>query len=1014
MISKPIPAEDYARHLTPAELLEQVRILSAARQVVVGVAQVDALESHVAEHGHARAEALIREVALFLRRNLRGTDAIALDGSDILLLVDGPAAMTTPLTERLVGSVRSHHFASMPLRGQRVTVSMGVAVTAAGHLPVEAVLEAAREARATSGADSARVANTPRVTRLELTRFMGRGEQLAQLSHYLDDMVRGMSRVVAITCERGNGASTLARALGPEVRVRGASLVSGIARAHHVSSPYALWGEVLRGVRRLPVKSTRHWRELSTLDPSLERPAGEGLGGGSKMRLLEELADFLRLAAQQRPLLLHLDNLQQADDASWSALEYLVTQLESERIMFVLSMEQERGAELPERWVQIASRPRHHEIRLSHLTRDDVKRWLEAALRTSELGRDLLAHVYRQTEGNPLLVQQLLRDLQESGQLVLSDDVWRWTSVAKMPTQLTLAQLVARRLERLTEQERLVLETAAIFGRESSEEALLGSMTSELSNGVLESLVSRGWLSPTFEREHPSYVVSHDAISAAVSGQMPVERRMRAHQRAAEILSRSERHSSAEIASHYELSGDRERAHHFALLAADEAIALHESRAVAEILTTAARTAPTEEALAGVRVRMATLAEMAGQYEEAESLCDEALAYYSEHGDVVQALRVKRTRALVRMQRGQAASDTLEALFALEREAETEHADMERAAILLLISQTHWRLGDLRSAQRVAAECVEIAERGNDAILTADSCNRLAVTIQLEDPKRARDLFNRSLAIATAAGDAFRRVRCLNNIGVLELISNNWNEARRILESASEQARTAGLIEPWGRAELNLGVLAGRIGDHEGAGRALMEALRLTSMVQNSEEQLYATYNLAHLEREREHFREAADTYELVTELADRIGQVEVQAGAIAGYGLSRFIMGDTSAASAALLRATPMTERLVEWFQGRELFEALRIHLAMADGDADGAAELFRSALMAASPTDVYGAAWLTAEFGAELRSRLPAGVEAAVLEYASRPEVLGNPRMRERLAVLKVDSNSAIDRSG
>jgi tetratricopeptide (TPR) repeat protein len=176
-------------------------------------------------------------------------------------------------------------------------------------------------------------------------------------------------------------------------------------------------------------------------------------------------------------------------------------------------------------------------------------------------------------------------------------------------------------------------------------------------------------------------------------------------------------------------------------------------------------------------------------------------------------------------------------------------------------------------------------------------------------------------------------------------------------------------------------------------------------MVQNSEEQLYATYNLAHLERERERLREAADTYSLVTELAERIGQVEVQAGALAGLGLCKLLSGDVDAARESFQRAAPMMERLLEWFQGRELMEALEIHLLLSDNRITEAAELFERAIAAARPSDVYGAAWLTAEFGETFRDQLPLEIEAAVRDYARRPEVLGNPRMRERLTALKFD---------
>ena len=66
----------------------------------------------------------------------------------------------------------------------------------------------------------------------------------------------------------------------------------------------------------------------------------------------------------------------------------------------------------------------------------------------------------------------------------------------------------------------------------------------------------------------------------------------------------------------------------------------------------------------------------------------------------------------------------------------------------------------------------------------------------------------------------------------------------------------------------------------------------------------------------------------------------------------------------------------------------------------------MFALALASAGPSDVYGAAWLTAEFAATFRRNLPAEVEAAVQDYARRPEVMANPRMRERLGALKFDS--------
>ena len=624
-------------------------------------------------------------------------------------------------------------------------------------------------------------------------------------------------------------------------------------------------------------------------------------------------------------------------------------------------------------------------------------------MRTGDLARDLLAYAYRHSEGNPLVLTHLLRDLEESGHVVAHDGEWQWSPVTELPSPTTLDDLLARRFARLPASARAVLEAAAAIGRECDEFLLFESAggASDVRQ-ELDLLLKRGLLVPTFDRIRGGYAMAHDEIARVARARLAPERRVELHGRIAHTLASQERHSSAEIARHFELANLRKEAHTHALRAADTALAMYETGAAASLLAAAERNAPDAAALAQVRVRMAALAEVAGRYEDAEALCDQALAWYATQGDQVQALGLKRTRALVRMKRGLAARETLTELLALESEASAANQDMERAAVLLLIAQMHWRLGNLMAAQRTAEEAVVIAERGDDVLLLADACNRLAVTVQFENPSRARDLFVHALDIATSLGDAFRRVRALNNIGVLEMFCNNTDEAWRVLTIAVEQARTAGIIESWGRAELNLGVLAGRLGNYEGALRAFSEALRLMAIVQNSEEQLYATYNLADLQRDHDRLREAADSYSLVVDLAERIDQVPLQACAYGGFGLCQFELDDVAGARAALDKGVTLSEGLGDWFPGRELIYALGLRLLISDGKLDEAVALLQFAIDAARDTDISGAAWLIAEFGLALRPHAPEMVQAAVNRYALHREVLSTPKMKKRFDVL------------
>ena len=1017
MISPTLLADDFARQLSYDDLAAATRVALPTGRAVLWSLLPDGMEAIRRELGDTRADALVRELTLFARRNLRGTDALTTVGDELIVLLDAPSLVADAVAQRLLAATRTHVFSGGASdRSLRLTLSIGVACAPEHGTAVDALLAGARAGRLVAGRDGHALAMSGRRNTLEVERFVGRTEQLTQLTNCLDDMVRGVGHVVAIIGETGVGASALVRTLEPEVRMRGGSLVLAACRESTHEAPYALWCDVLRAVRRLPVKSTRVWRELPSLDSSLERADDDAPRGRSKIRLLEELADFLRLGAQQRPLMLHLEELQWIDTASWDALEYLIPQLESERIMISLSFRTgDEYDDAMERWSRLVNRPRHHEMRLTRLTRDDVKRWLEAAMRGEEVGRDLLAYVYRQTEGNPLLLTHLLRDLEESGHLQFAEQRWRWSPATSLPPQATLGELLARRIDRLPTSARAVLDAAAVLAHDCDDE-LLAQMTMLPTDSVMEGLaglLSAELLAPTFERVRGSFAFGHDEVARAARAMLSGDRLTALHRRAAEVLAARVGGSAAEIAMHFAAAGAEHEAHDYALLAADAALALYENGASAALLASAARTAPSDKALAEVRVRMALLAEVAGRYEEAETLCELALAYYEARGDQLQALRVKRTRMMVRIQRGQSARDTLAALLALEEEARQVNAAPERAAILLLISQTHWRLGDPTASRTVAEESLAIAERVGDRLLIADACIRCAITVQFTEYARARTLHHRALQISTELGEILRRVRCLINLGALELIQNNWEEARQALQSAADEARSAGLTEMWGNAALNLGVTAARIGEYDTAAEQLGQALQLCAAVQNSQLQLYATYNLAHLERDRGRFRLAGDTYELVVALAERIGQAEVQEGARAGYGLSRLEGGHESDARTAAIRVEQFLESRADWFQGRELGEALLLRLQRLDGRQGDMPARFERALDLADPTDVYAAAWLTTEFWDDIHPLAPAMMERAARRYGTRPEVLGNPKIRDRFAVLLFDSKSTIDRS-
>src|SRR6185503_18963968 len=205
--------------------------------------------------------------------------------------------------------------------------------------------------------------------------------------------------------------------------------------------------------------------------------------------------------------------------------------------------------------------------------------------------------------------------------------------------------------------------------------------------------------------------------------------------------------SAAETAVHFDLAGCAPDAYKFALEAATHAEAVYSYDAAGEFLQIAARNATSPGELAEVRVRLAQLAETLGRYDEAEELCDLAIEWFAGQGDRHRALTLRRMRERARKELGQHAKVTLEALTTLDKEAEELGFVRERVEILTMLSQTYGRLGESKNAEGLALKCVEMAEQLGDEALIAGALQRFAITVEQENPGRAREYYESALQI---------------------------------------------------------------------------------------------------------------------------------------------------------------------------------------------------------------------------------------------------------------------------
>jgi tetratricopeptide (TPR) repeat protein len=226
------------------------------------------------------------------------------------------------------------------------------------------------------------------------------------------------------------------------------------------------------------------------------------------------------------------------------------------------------------------------------------------------------------------------------------------------------------------------------------------------------------------------------------------------------------------------------------MLAAERARLVYAHQECADFLRIAERNATSAAQLAEVRVRRAEVTESVGRYEEAEEMCDLAIEWFAGQGDVRRALALRRMRERVRALLGQPNGKTLEHCLALDGEALSHGFDDERVSLLTMISQTYGRMGDRIEAERVAAECVRIAQQLGDPLRLADSLNRLGVTLAQDEPARAIEHYERALELFRRAGDLVGQARCRNNLGIVYSSLSEWDRATQELTTAMSLARS--------------------------------------------------------------------------------------------------------------------------------------------------------------------------------------------------------------------------------
>ena len=444
---------------------------------------------------------------------------------------------------------------SIRLTAETLRLAEGlVQVTALGPVPVKGLAEPV-EVFELVGVSALRRRLQAAVAR-GLSPFVGRQTELEALQQALERAGAGQGQVVAIVGEAGVGKSRLVYEVIHSHRTQGWLVLESASVSYGKATPYFPVIDLLKRYTQVEDRDdTRTIRarvtgQVLTLDEALQEtiPALlwllEALPEDHafltleppqrRRRTLEALKRVLVRESQVQPLLLVFEDLHWIDSETQALLDTLVESLPTARLLLLVNYR-------PEYQHGWGSKTYYTQLRLDPLPPVSAEVFLHALLGDDPSLAPLTRLLSARTGGNPFFLEESVRTLVETQVLVGEHGAYRLTQpLDSLQVPATVQAVLAARIDRLSPEEKRLLQTAAVIGTEVPFpllQAIAELPEDELHRGLAR-LQAAEFLYETSLFPDPAYTFKHALTHEVAYGGLLQERRRTLH---AGIVEASER-----------------------------------------------------------------------------------------------------------------------------------------------------------------------------------------------------------------------------------------------------------------------------------------------------------------------------------------------------------------------------------------------------------------------------------------------------------------------------------------
>jgi tetratricopeptide (TPR) repeat protein len=376
--------------------------------------------------------------------------------------------------------------------------------------------------------------------------MVGRQDELSALEDALLEVCLGRGRVVVVAGEAGVGKSRLAAELARQAARLDSTVLWGSCSEAGLAVPYLpvleALGNHLAGtdVTALRARLGPAARELGRVFPQL---GDDAVGGGAgdpvqaKLRFFEAVLSLLGVLAAEQAVLLVVEDLHWADPSTHELIDYLARRIQASPILLLATY---RVEEMDRRHplhptLQGWRRSRVADtVALSSLQPGEVAEMVSAIFDEADVGAQLRDDLHGRSEGNPFVIEEILKAALENGDILRTEAGWGRRSIAELHLPDTVRDTILGRVERLTPAQREGLRTAAVIGSSFDLDVLaeLCADSVEAIDAAMHDCVRQQFV----EEQGNGYRFRHSLTWEAIYADMSGPQRSRLHGRIAAVL----------------------------------------------------------------------------------------------------------------------------------------------------------------------------------------------------------------------------------------------------------------------------------------------------------------------------------------------------------------------------------------------------------------------------------------------------------------------------------------------